>query len=276
MRKKVDSTLPETVIEQIYGRTGGVPLFVEEFTRMVQESGALDRGEEGDALKTMLKREIPATLQDLMMARLDRMEGEREVAQLAATLGREFRYELLAAVATMDEPTLQEELATLVQAEILYSKGKPPDCSYIFKHALLEDAAYNSLVKGKRQQFHKRIAEVLEAQFSQTVEVRPELLAHHFTEAGLAEKAAGYRLKAGVRSRDRSANAEAIGHLTKGLALVTTFAESPERDSQELQFLIHLARRTVAARGYAAPRSDRSCNARWNYAGGPGNRSRCS
>ena len=201
----------------------------------------------------MLKREIPATLQDLMMARLDRMEGEREVAQLAATLGREFRYELLAAVAMVDEPALQAELAKLVQAEVLYAKGKPPDCSYIFKHALLEDAAYNSLVKGKRQQFHKRIAEVLEAQFSQTAEVRPELLAHHFTEAGLAEKAVGYWLKAGLRSRDRSANVEAIGHLTKGLALVGTFAESPGRDAQELQFLTTLGPTYIAARGYAAP-----------------------
>jgi class 3 adenylate cyclase/predicted ATPase/MoxR-like ATPase len=253
MRKKVESTLPETVIEQIYSRTSGVPLFVEEFTKMVQESGALDRGQEGEALKTMLKREIPATLQDLMMARLDRMEGEREVAQLAATLGREFRYELLAAAAMVDEPVLQAELAKLVQAEVLYAKGKLPDCSYIFKHALLEDAAYNSLVKGKRQQFHKRIAEVLEAQFSQTAEARPELLAHHFTEAGLAEKAAAYWLKAGLRSRDRSANVEAIGHLTKGLALVGTFAESTGRDAQELQFQATLGPAYIAARGYAAP-----------------------
>ena len=154
------------------------------------------------------------------MARLDRMEGEREVAQLASALGREFAYEVLAAVAALDEPTLQAELAKLVQAEILYPKGRPPRCSYIFKHALLEDALYNTLVKGKRQQFHRRIAEVLEAQFPQTTETRPELIAHHFTEAGLAEKGVGYWLKAGLRSRERSAEVEAIGHLTKGLALV--------------------------------------------------------
>jgi class 3 adenylate cyclase/tetratricopeptide (TPR) repeat protein len=253
MRKKAESTLPEALVEQIYDRTGGVPLFVEEFTRMVQESGALDRGEQGDAFKTLLKREIPATLQDLMMARLDRMEGEREVAQLAATLGREFLYELLAAVATIDEAALQAELVKLVQAEILYSKGKPPRCSYIFKHALLEDAAYNSLVKGKRQQFHKRVGEVLEAQFPQTVATQPELVAHHFTEASQAEKAAGYWLRAGLRSRDRSANVEAIGHLTKGLALVDTFPESPERVVQQLQFLTALGPVYIAARGYAAP-----------------------
>jgi class 3 adenylate cyclase/predicted ATPase len=253
MRKKWESTLSDTVVEQIYDRTGGVPLFVEEFTRMVQETGALDKGGQGDALKGLLKREIPATLQDLMMARLDRMEGEREVAQLAATLGREFPYELLAAVATIDEPTLQAELGKLVQAEILYSKGKLPRCSYIFKHALLEDAAYNSLVKGKRQQFHQRVAEVLETQFPQTVATQPELVAHHFTEANQAEKAAAYWLKAGLRSRDRSANIEAIGHLTKGLALVDIFPESPERDLQRLQFLTTLGPVYIAARGYAAP-----------------------
>jgi len=150
------------------------------------------------------------------MARLDRLEGDREVAQLAATLGREFSHELLATVVTVDEATLQAELGKLVQAEILYPKGRPPRCSYIFKHALLEDALYNALVKGKRQQFHRRIAEVLEVQFPQTAVTQPELLAHHFTEAGLPEKAIGYWLKAGLRSRERSAEIEAIGHLTKG------------------------------------------------------------
>src|SRR5262249_45674448 len=156
------------------------------------------------------------TLQDLMAARLDRMEGEREVAQLGAVLGREFGHELIAAVAALDEAVLQAELAKLAQAEILYAKGRPPRCTYIFKHALLEDALYNALVKGKRQQLHRRIAEVLEARFPQTVETQPEMLAYHFTEAGLSDQAVGYRLKAGLRSRERAADCEAIGHLTKG------------------------------------------------------------
>src|SRR5262245_30332789 len=146
-----------------------------------------------------------------MMARLDRMEGGREIAELAAQLDRHVPYELLLAVSTLEESVVQAERAKLVQAEILFSKGRPPQCSYIFKHALLEDAAYNSLVKGKRQQFHKRVAEVLEARFPQTVATQPELVAHHYTEAGQAEKAAGYWLKVGLRSRDRSANVEAIG-----------------------------------------------------------------
>jgi predicted ATPase len=143
------------------------------------------------------------------MARLDRVEGDRELALLAATLGREFSYEVLSAVAARDEPTLQRGLAELVRAEILYPKGRPPRCSYIFKHALLEDALYNALVKGKRQEFHRRIAEVLEAQFAHTAETQPELLAHHFTEAGISERAVHYWLKAGLRSSERSANVEA-------------------------------------------------------------------
>ena len=272
MRKKTGGALPEAVVEQIYDRAGGVPLFVEEFTKMVQESGVLDQAGEGGARgQALLGREIPATLQDLVMARLDRMEGDREVAQLAATLGREFSYELLAAVATVDEPTLQAELAKLVQAEILYPKGRPPRCTYIFKHALLEDALYNALVKGKRQQFHRRIAEVLEAQFPQTVETQPELLAHHFTEAGLTEKAIGYWLKAGLRSRERSADCEAIGHLTKGLALLETLDESRERDAQELEFLDHAGHRLHRGRAVMPRRkSGRSCAGRASCASGSG------
>ena len=161
--------------------------------------------------------EIPATLQDLVMARLDRMVGDQEVVQIAAVLGREFSYELLAAVAAHDEATLRAELAELVQAEILYPKGQPPRCTYIFKHALLEDALYNALVKSKRQPLHGRIAAALETHFPQTAATQPELLAYHCTEAGLTEKAIGYWLKAGLRSRERSAEIEAISHLTRGL-----------------------------------------------------------
>ena len=188
-----------------------------------------------------------------MTARLDRMEGEREVAQLGAVLGREFSHELIAAVAALDEAALQAELAKLAQAEILHAKGRPPRCTYIFKHALLEDALYNALVKGKRQQLHRRIAEVLEARFPQTVETQPELLAYHFTEAGLSEQAVGYWLKAGLRSRERAADSEAIGHLTKGLALLETLEETREHDGQKLRILTTLGPAYIAVRGYAAP-----------------------
>jgi serine/threonine protein kinase/predicted ATPase len=252
IRKKTGGAPPEALLSQVYDRTSGVPLFVEEFTKMVQESGAMERARQGDT-PTWLTREIPATLQDLVMARLDRMDGERELAQLAATLGREFSYEFLAAIANLDEQTLHNELAMLVKSEIIYAKGRPPRCTYVFKHALLEDALYNALVKNKRQQFHRRIADVLEAQFPEIAETRPELLAHHFTEAGLTQKGVEYWLKAGLRSQERSANIEAIGHLRKGLELIASLPESPERDSQELQFLTALGSAFIAARGYAAP-----------------------
>jgi class 3 adenylate cyclase/predicted ATPase len=254
MRKKAGPTLPEAVVEQVYDRAGGVPLFVEEYTKTLQESGDIDQAKEGGRVAGELRaHDIPATLQDLVMARLDRMESERELAQLAAVLGREFTYEVLAAVVTVYEPTLQAELTKLAQAEILYPKGRPPRCTYLFKHALLEDALYNALVKSKRQQFHRRIAEVLEGQFPQTTETQPELLAHHFAEAGLTEKAIGYWLKAGQRSRARSADCEAISHLTRGLALLDTLEKTPAHDHRELQFLTTLAPAYIAARGYAAP-----------------------
>ena len=254
IRKKTGAALPESAVEQVYDRAGGIPLYVEEFTKMVQESAAPDQAGRGDAgSRAGPRREIPATLQDLVMARLDRMDGERDVAQLAATLGREFSYELIAAVASRDEPTLQAELAKLVQAEILYAKGRIPCCTYIFKHALLEDALYNTLVKGKRQQFHGRIAEALEARFPQTTDTQPELVAHHFTEAGLAEVAIGYWLKAGLRSRERSAEDEAISHLNRGLTLLRALDESPGRDARELELLTALGTAYIASRGYAAP-----------------------
>ena len=254
MRAKTGASLPDSVVDQIYDRAGGVPLFVEEFTKMLQESVALDQAEQVDAgTRVWLRREIPATLQDLVMARLDRVEGDRDVAQLAATLGREFSYELLAAVASIDEQTLQVELAKLVRAEILFSKGRIPRCQYTFKHALVEDALYNALMKAKRQQFHGRIAEVLVARFPQTTATQPELVAHHFTEAGLVEAAIGYWLKAGVRSRERSAENEAISHLNRGLALLGALDESPERDARELELSGPLGTAYIVSRGYAAP-----------------------
>jgi class 3 adenylate cyclase/predicted ATPase len=254
MRRELGvETLPEALVDLVYDRTGGVPLFVEEFAQVVQESGLLDRMEaDGAHARALLAHETPASLQDLVMARLDRLSGDREVAQLSAVLGREFSCDLLAAVATLDKSTLQAELAKLVQGEILHQKGRWPRCNYTFKHALLQDSVYKTLVKGKRQQFHCRIAEVLEVRFPQTAQTQPELLAHHCTEAGLTEKAIGYWLQAGLRSRQRSAYVEAIGHLTQGLALLAKLSETPDRDAQELEFLNLLGSVYVAAQGYAA------------------------
>ena len=254
MRQKMRGVPPDAVIEQIYERTNGVPLFVEEFTKLVQESGVLDQaGHDSTRLRALVAREIPATLQDLVTARLDRWEGDREVAQLAAVLGRDFSYDLLAAVVTVDEATLQAELGKLVQGEILYPKGRPPRCSYIFKHALLEDALYNALVTGKRREFHRRIAEAIETRLPPTGATQPELLARHYTEAGMIEQAVGYWLQAGLRSRARSAELEAIGHLTRGLELLEALDESPARDARQLELLGPLGVAYLAVRGYAAP-----------------------
>src|SRR5262249_44131020 len=144
-------------------------------------------------------------------------------------------------------------LAKLVEAEILYQKGHPPRCTYTFKHALLQDAAYCAMVKDKRRQFHQRIVEAMEAKFPRTVETQPELLAHHCAEAGLTEKAIGYLLAAGLRFRERSAEIEAINHLLQGLELLKTLEESPARDARELELLTALGTAYIAARGYAAP-----------------------
>ncbi len=254
IRRKAGAGVTEAIIDRIYDRSGGVPLFVEEFTKVVEESGAVgEDGEGGTQVNALMAQEIPATLQDLVMARLERMEGERDLAQLATTLGREFRHDLLAAVSGADEPTLQAELDELVRAEILHRRGRPPRCTYVFKHALVEDALYNALVKGKRQHFHRRVGETLEARFPQTVATQPELLAHHFTEAGRTEQAIVYWLRAGLRSRERSAESEAIGHLTRGLALLGGPGESPEGDARELELSSALGTAYLASPGYAAP-----------------------
>ena len=252
LERRIESSLPQPVIDQLWDRTGGVPLFVEEFAQLMQESGALGEVSTDTARIRLFTREIPTTLQDLVMARLGRVAGGLELAQLAATLGREFSHEVLAAVSAKDDTTLRAELAPLLDAEILYQKGRPPRSTYIFKHALLEDAAYNSLVKSTRQQYHQRVAETLEAAFPQTAETSPELLAHHFAEAGLAARSVEYWLKAGLRARQRSADVEAIASLTSGLTLLKALDESAERDRLELQFQAPLVTALIAVRGYPA------------------------
>jgi len=198
---------------------------------------------------------IPSTLQDSLMARLDRLATVKEVAQVGATLGREFSYELLQAVSALDEATLQRELTQLVDAKFLFQRGLPPQARYVFKHALIQDAAYQSLLKSKRQQYHQQIAQVLAERFPETAETQPELLAHHYTEAGLKEQAISYWQKAGRRAAQRSANLEAISHLAKGLELLKTVPDTPERAEQELTLQITLGMSLMAIKGYAALRA---------------------
>jgi TOMM system kinase/cyclase fusion protein len=250
--------LPAEVIEQVVAKTDGVPLFVEELTKMVLESGLLQAREEGYALTGPLPPlAIPTTLHDSLMARLDRLATVKGLAQLGATLGREFAYELLQAVSPWDEGTLQQGLHQLVAAEFLYQQGLPPQATYRFKHALIQDAAYQSLLRSTRQQSHQRIAQVLEARFPEILETQPELLAHHYTEAGLIAQAIPYWQRAGERAIQRSANVEAISHLTKGLEVLKTLPDTPERTQHELTLQLTLAVSLMATQGYSAPEVER-------------------
>ncbi|MBI3756738.1 MAG: AAA family ATPase, partial [Deltaproteobacteria bacterium] len=246
--------LPEEVLQQIVAKTDGVPLFVEELTKMVLESGLLIEADSHYELRGPLPPlAIPSTLQDSLMARLDRLSTVREIAQLGATIGREFSYELLQAVSLLDEGTLQHGLKQLVEAELVYQRGLVPQAHYLFKHALIQDTAYQALLKSTRQQYHTKIAQVLEERFPETKETQPELLAHHYTEASLLEQAIPYWQQAGQRAAQRSAYVEAVSHLTKGLELLKTLPDIPERTQQELVLQTTLGPVLIAAKGYTVP-----------------------
>jgi class 3 adenylate cyclase/predicted ATPase len=245
--------LPSEVIQQIVVKTDGVPLFVEELTKTVMESGLLTAVNDHYELSGPLPPlAIPSTLRDSLMARLDRLSTVREIAQLGATIGREFSYELIHAVSPLDEVMLQHGLKQLVEAELVYQRGLLPQAHYLFKHALIQDTAYQSLLKSTRQQYHHQIAQVLEEQFLETKEIQPELLAHHYTQAGLIEQALPYWLKAGERASQRSAYVEAISHLTKGLELLKTLPATPERIQQELALQTTLGPVLITTKGYTA------------------------
>jgi len=221
---------------------------------MVLESGLLREGEERyDLVGPLPPLAIPATLHDSLMARLDRLATVKDVAQLGATIGRTFAYELLQAVSPLDAATLQYSLRQLVEAELVYQRGVPPQATYTFKHALIQDAAYQSLLRSTRQQYHQRLAQVLAEQFPETAETQPELLARHCTAAGQNEAAIRYWQRAGQRALQGSAHAEAIVHLRQGLAVLTRLPETPARLQQELDLQVALAPALFATQGNAAP-----------------------
>ncbi len=214
--------LPEEIADQIIDRTDGVPLFVEELTKAVVESGLLtDAGDRYTAAGPVTPLAIPASLQASLLARLDRLAPVREVAQIGAALGRQFSHELIGAVAPQPQPQLDDALAQLVSAELIYRRGTPPDAEYSFKHALVQDAAYSTLLRSRRQQLHARIAAALEGRFPDIVAAQPALLAHHCTEAGLTEKAVQFWLAAGRLAWGRSAIAEAVALLQRGVGFNT-------------------------------------------------------
>jgi class 3 adenylate cyclase/predicted ATPase len=242
-------SLPQEVLEQILDRTDGVPLFVEELSKTVIESG-LARFD-GDALSSDAQA-IPSTLQASLLARLDRMSAVREVIEIAAAIGREFAFGLLSAVYRFPEEQLKEALLQLASAELIYRQIDPPNESYKFKHALVQDAAYATLLRGQRKDLHARIAKALEERFPDRVSTEPEVLAYHFSQAGLVPPAIKYWQAAGQRATERAGNVEAVGYFDKALALLQTLPETPQRDQQELMLLIGRGLPLTAIRSYAA------------------------
>ena len=246
--------LPPQVVQQVIGRTDGIPLFVEELTKLLLDSEVVHEEGGGYAVAGSVKPAgIPASLHDSLMARLDRLASAKSIAQLAAMLGREFSYELLHAVAPFDKRSLGGALAQLVNAELVYQRGVPPDATYRFKHALIHDAAYQSLLKSTRQQYHQRIAEVLTERFPELVATEPELVAHHYTEGGLGAQAVSYWYMAAQRAVESSANLEAISYLGKAIELLAGVPATGERTHLELALQTLLGVALMSCKGYGAP-----------------------
>jgi predicted ATPase len=249
--------LPAEVTAQIVAKTDGVPLFVEELTKTVLESGLLVAGPQGWRLGGPLPPfAIPATLHDSLAARLDRLAPVKEIAQIGATIGREFSYLLLRAVAGRDEPALRAALVQLEDAELLFRSGMPPDARYTFKHALVQDTAYETLLRSRRQILHRQIADALCAEFTAVAAAEPELVAHHLTRAGLDEPATEWWGKAGDQALRRSAFKEAAAHLGKAVALADKLAEtapSAASGSNRLRLQTSLGNALFWAKGYQAP-----------------------
>ena len=231
--------IPTEMADQILAKTEGIPLFIEELTKTVLESGLLADDGGGHVLHGALPpMAIPSTLQDSLMARLERRSPVKEVAQIGSVIGREFTYEMMLAVSTMDTGELTEALASLVGAELVYVRGAPPEATYVFKHALVQDAAYASLLRARRQQLHTRIAEVLQDKFPEATERRPELLAFHYAAAGLEDRARKYWTLAGRQSMERSEYAEAGSHFVSALTLLRKTADSTARQREEAQLVL--------------------------------------
>lgn len=248
-RVTAGKTLPDEVRDQIIEKTDGVPLFVEELTKTVLESGLIeDKGDHYALSGPLPPLAIPNTLQDSLMARLDRLASVKETAQIAALLGREFSYKLLSKISPLKDDQLIQGLRQLSDAGLVFPKGVPPNSSYIFKHVMVQDAAYESLLKSKRRELHASVASALQEE-----DAEPEILAHHYSEAGLFDPAATNWLKAGQKALKRSANLEAAAHLSRGLGLLKILPESSASSLLELELQLALGPALMAIKGYAAP-----------------------
>ena len=245
--------LPDEIVKEIVERTDGVPLFVEELTKSVLETGLGAK----DAHKTLALTPspalaVPVTLHAPLMARLDGLGAAKDIAQFGSAIGREFSFDLLSAVAERPSGELEAGLARLVAAGLIFQRGTPPQATYLFKHALIQDAAYSTLLREPRQRLHARIAEALREQSPETTVEHPEVLAQHYAKAGLADQAAAMWLAAGERAISRSATVEAIAHFSDGLTAIAQLAEGRKKQELELNFRLNLAGALVAAKGPAA------------------------
>ena len=234
--------LSNQIVDGVAERTGGVPLFIEEVTRLL-----LERGEQGGT------QTIPPTLQQSLMARLDRLGTAREVAQIGSVIGRDFSFGLVRAVAGMEDVVLKQALERLAEADILLVQGLPPESDYRFKHSLILDAAYENLLKSRRQVLHRRIAEILRDQFASRATTEPELLAHHFTRAGMTEAAIEWWGKAGQQSLARSALSEAAAQLRRALDQIATLPATPALRHEEIELQVALITPLMYLKGYVAP-----------------------
>ena len=254
--------LPADVTAEIVERTDGIPLFVEEMTKAVLEAGSEDEARQTAAAMPSPALAVPASLHASLMARLDRLGPAKEVAQIGAAIGREFSHALLAAVARKPEAELQSALDRLIAAGLLFRQGVPPHATYLFKHALVQDAAYGTLLREPRRALHARIAETLESQFAEIAESQPELLARHCTEAGLIEKAAGLWGKAGQRSLERSALVEAVAQLTRALDQIATLPATPALRREQIKLQVALITPLIHLKGLCCARNEGGCGAR--------------
>lgn len=246
--------LPESVIDQFISKTDGVPLFVEEITKTVLNADLLQEREDSYVMNGPLPPQaIPSTIQDSLTARLDQLGPRKELAQVGSVIGRKFSYELIAAITPVESETLRAALGALVESELVFSRGAPPDAVYTFKHALVRDAAYESLLRTKRKELHGRIATTIESQFPDTVEVAPQILAHHFSEAGDIPTAIRYWLKAAESASERSAHVEAANHLYAGLEALNSLPETSERKTLELKLCIPLGAALISVKGAGSP-----------------------
>jgi class 3 adenylate cyclase/predicted ATPase len=249
--------LPDEVVAEIMQRTDGVPLFVEELTKAVIESGLVaERDGTYQLVGALTSMKIPLTLQDSLMARLDRLAPIKDVAQTAACIGREFSHRLIAAVSPLDGAALSDALRQLAESELIFAVGSPPDTDYAFKHALVQHTAYESLLRSRRAQIHAAIAEAIERTEPDTVANDPGLLAHHLGEAGQMMRALEYWRRAGQHAAERSANQEAVAHFTTAIDLLSSAPEGPERDKQELTLRIELGPQLIANKGQAAEETE--------------------